>query len=342
MKAFYLIKNGASAEAFELRDLPNLEPEKNQVLIEVKAFGLNFADVMARLGYYKACPPLPAIIGYDISGVIVKKGSEVKNLEINQKVIAFTRFGGYSTHALTDAQGVVPISEETDFCDAISLITQFATAYYASNITMQIHDNEHVLIHAAAGGVGTALVQLAKLKKCTIYGTAGSDEKLEYLKSIGVDYPINYKTQDFEIEIKKIRQTQGVDVIFDSIGGKNIKKDLNILSYGGRLAMYGAAQVAGNSNNKSFFRPLKVLFGYGKYRPTHFFANSQSMIGINMLKIGDYKPEIIQRCLKEVVELYNQKLISPTISKIYPAEKLAEAHEALQNRKTTGKIVIKW
>jgi NADPH2:quinone reductase len=342
MKAFYLVKNGSSSEAFELRELPVLKPSEKQVLIEVEAFGLNFADVMARLGYYKACPPLPTVIGYDVVGKILEKGSEVTNLEIGQRVIALTRFGGYATHSLADYRGVVPIKEDTDFSEATALATQFGTAYYASEISMQLHEKEHVLIHAAAGGVGTALVQLAKRRKCIIYGTAGSDEKIEYLRNIGVDFPINYNNQDFELEILKIRGQEKIDAIFDSIGGKYIKKDLNILAVGGRLAMYGAAQIAGASDKKSIFRQLKTLFGFGKYRPTQFFAKSQSIIGINMLKIGDYKPYILQKCLNDVVDLYNNNEIKPHISKIFSANQLTEAHDYLQKRKSIGKVVVKW
>lgn len=342
MKAYYLIKNGKSETAFELRNIKLSEPKDEEVTVEVEAFGLNFADVMARLGYYKACPPLPAVIGYDVVGRIIKKGRNVNDLEIGQRVTALTRFGGYATHVNTNHNGVVPIKEDTDATVATALATQYSTAYYASEFSMNMQKGEHVLIQAAAGGVGTALTQLAKRKGCIIYGTAGSEKKLEYIKNNGVDYPINYSKQDFYEYIKAQRGEKSIDIIFDSIGGSYVKKGLKLLAPGGRLAMYGAAQIAGNSNKKSIIRQLRTLFGFGKYSPVKFFAESQALIGVNMLQIGDFKPYILKKCMTEVVELYNNGEIKPYVGRVFNAEELAEAHNFLQKRESTGKVVMKW
>ncbi len=342
MKAYYLIKNGKSETAFELKDLHLNEPEDDEVTIETEAFGLNFADVTARLGYYKACPPLPAVIGYDVVGKIIKKGGNVKDLKIGQRVTALTRFGGYATHVNTNQSGVVPIKEDTDAGVALALATQYSTAYYAAEYSMNLQKGEYVLIQAAAGGVGTALTQLAKRKGCIIYGTAGNEGKIEYIKNNGVDFPVNYRKQDFYEYIKAQRGEKSIDAIFDSIGGNYVKKGLKLLAPGGRLAMYGAAQIVGDSNKKSLFRQLKVLFGFGKYSPTQFFGNSQALIGVNMLQIGDYKPYILKKCMTDVVDLYNKGEIKPVIGKIFDASELAEAHYFLQKRKSTGKLVCKW
>ncbi len=342
MEAYHLIKNGSSKTAFELREINLEEPTKNQVQIEVEVFGLNFADVMARLGYYKACPPLPTVIGYDVVGRITKLGNQVKDFKVGQRVTALTRFGAYSTHVNTSYYGVVPIEEDTDAATATALATQYSTAYYAAEYSMNLRKGEKVLIQAAAGGVGTALVQLAKRKGCIIYGTAGSEEKLKYLQKQGVDFPINYKENDFYEYIKQQKGDKSIDVIFDSIGGNYVKKALKLLAPGGRLAMYGAAQIAGDTDKKSLYRQLKTLFGFGKYRPTQFFGNSQAIIGVNMLQIGDYKPYILKECMTEVVELYKKGEIKPVVSKVFYAKDLAEAHEYLQKRKSVGKLVCKW
>ena len=342
MKAYYLVRNGNSKTAFELRDLKLEEPGNNDVTIEVEAFGLNFADVMARLGYYKACPPLPTVIGYDIAGKVTKKGRDVQNIEIGQRVTALTRFGGYATHVNTNQSGVVPIKNDTDATIATALATQYSTAYYAAEYSMNLQKGEHVLIQAAAGGVGTALTQIAKRKGCIIYGTAGSQEKLEYIKNNGVDFPINYRENDFYEYIKAQRGEKSIDAIFDSIGGNHVKKALKLLAPGGRLAMYGASQIAGDSDKKSLYRQLKTLFGFGKYRPTQFFGNSQALIGVNMLQIGDFKPYILKKCMTDVVDLYNRNEIKPNVSKVFNASELADAHDYLQKRKSTGKIVCKW
>ncbi|MCD6555997.1 MAG: zinc-binding dehydrogenase [Bacteroidales bacterium] len=342
MKAYYLVKNGNSNNAFELRDINLPEPKADEVSIEVEAFGLNFADVMARLGYYKACPPLPTVIGYDVAGKVIKKGANVKDIEIGQRVTALTRFGGYATHVNTNQSGVVPIKDNTDATVATALATQYSTAYYAAEFSMNLQKGEHVLIQAAAGGVGTALTQLAKRKGCIVYGTAGSEEKLKYIKNNGVDFPINYRKQDFYEYIKAQKGEKSMDAIFDSIGGNYVKKGLKLLAPGGRLAMYGAAQIAGDSDKKSLYRQLKTLFGFGKYSPTQFFGNSQAMIGVNKLQIGDFKPYILKKCMSDVVDLYNSGEIKPFIGKVYDAKDLAEAHNFLQKRKSVGKVVCKW
>ncbi len=342
MQAYYLIKNGSSKTAFELRDLQLEEPGQEEVTVEVEAFGLNFADVTARLGYYKACPPLPAVIGYDTVGKIIKKGKNVNDLEIGQRVTALTRFGGYATHVNTNQSGVVPIKKDTDAGIATALATQYSTAYYAAEFSMNLQKGEHVLIQAAAGGVGTALTQLAKRKGCIVYGTAGSEEKIEYIKNNGVDFPINYRKQDFFEYIKAQRGEKSIDAIFDSIGGNYVKKGLKLLAPGGRFAMYGAAQIVGNSDKKSIFRQVKTLVGFGKYSPTRFFAESQALIGVNMLQIGDFKPYILKKCMTEVVDLYNKGEINPVVGKVFKASELSEAHDFLQKRKSTGKLVCKW
>jgi NADPH2:quinone reductase len=342
MKAYHLIKNGSSKEAFELRNIILPEVKENEVKIEVEVFGLNFADVMARLGYYRACPPLPAVIGYDVVGKVIETGKNVKDIATGQRVTALTRFGAYATHVITNQSGVVPIKDDTDAATATALATQYATAYYASEFSMSLQVGEHVLIQAAAGGVGTALVQLAKRKGCIVYGTAGSEEKLSYLKEQGVDFPINYKNQDFYEYILSLKGEKSLDAVFDSIGGNSVKKGLKLLAPGGRLAMYGAAQIAGDSDSKSLYRQLKTLFGFGKYRATQFFANSQALIGVNMLQIGDFKPYILKKCMTDIVELYENGEIKPVISKVFDSSELAEAHDFLQKRKSVGKVVVKW
>ncbi len=342
MEAFYLIKNGKAEEAFELRSTEISKPTDFEIVIDTEAFGLNFADVMARLGYYKACPPLPAVIGYDVVGRVIETGDKVERIKVGDRVTALTRFGGYSKRVVTSSFGAVVIPEDTDVTEALALATQYATAYYASEIAMQMHEGEHVLIQAAAGGVGTALVQLAKRRGCIVYGTAGSDEKIEYLKKIGVDFPINYNKIDFYDYIREKRGLKSMDVIFDSIGGDYVKKATRLLAPCGRLAIYGAAQIAGNSSKKNMLRALKTLWGFGKYSPTQFFGENQSLIGVNMLQLGDYKPQILKKCMREVVELYKNGEIKPTVGKVFKADELVEAHKYLQERKSVGKTAVVW
>ncbi len=334
-KAVYITKNGPSEKAFKIKSMGEVaDPELDEVGVEIEAFGLNFADVMARLGLYRDAPPLPSIIGYESVGKVVKKGQDAgDHVQVGDRVIAFTRFGSYAQYTNTKALGVVPIGDY-DTGKALALATQYCTAYYGSNVATNVMPGEKVLIQAAAGGVGTALIQLCKLKGCYIYGTAGSEKKLDYLRSLGVDQPINYRENNFWDVIK-----EPVDIVFDSIGGKHFRKGLSLLNKGGRMVAYGAASQTDSSN---IFGQVKFGLDFGIYHPAQFLMNCQSLIGINMLRIADHRPDIMKHCLGAVVELAHQGKIDPTVGGMYSIDQLNEAHDALEKRKTIGKIGVYW
>ncbi|MBD78942.1 MAG: alcohol dehydrogenase [Crocinitomicaceae bacterium] len=339
MKAVYLTSFGKpGSQAFEIREAEEPSIEPNEVKINAQAFGLNYADVMARKGIYNDCPELPAILGYECVGTVEEIGAEVTNVKTGDRVIAFTRFGSYAKKVVTHSMAVQKIDNDIPNGEAVALATQYCTAWFASNEAINMYKGEHVLIHAAAGGVGTALVQLAKEKDCIVYGTASSSRKLDYLKSIGVDYPINYKEQDFEEEIRKLRGKKKVDVIFDPIGGKNFNKSLKILAYGGRMVPYGAS----SRERKGILSLLKVAWGFGLHLPVGNIMKSQIWAGVNMLRIADYKPELIQRCLEGVYDFYTKGIAKPHVGGVYPVSQIGDAHDFLESRKSIGKIVVEW
>lgn len=334
MNALFLVKNGKPDQAFELRPHSITPVEAHEVIVEVEAFGINFADIMARLGHYRDCPPLPAVIGYEAVGWIREKGADVHHVEIGDRVVAFTRFGGYAQAVKTRGDAVVRIEKDYPAGKALALATQYCTAYYAAHVATNVLPGDRVLIQAAAGGVGTALVQLCKRMNCTIYGTAGSDYKLDHLKTLGVDHPINYRTQDFSKEI-----TEPLDVVFDSLGGDVYKKGYKLLDRGGRMVAYGAAA---QTNASTIFGKVKFGIDFGIYHPAQFIMESRALIGVNMLRIADYKPQTIQLCLSKVVELAQAGELDPHVGGMYPSSDLAKVHEMMEERKTMGKIGIFW
>lgn len=338
-KGFYLTQNGPADKAFSLQELPARSLESHQVRVATEGFGLNFADVTSRLGQYRECPPLPTIIGYEAVGRISEVGKEVPELKVGQRVLAFTRFGGYAEEVIVDHRGVVAIPEDWDLGFATALGTQYATAWYSSTYVTRLHPNERVLIHAAAGGVGTALVQIAKHNGCEIFGTAGSAEKIAYLKALGVDHPINYREVSFVDAVKEIIGDGRLDVVFDPIGGKTSRNGYKLLSSGGRMVLFGAASLTGKNNLPS---KLRFVFQMGFFHPIQFMMRSKSMIGVNMLKVGDYRPQALQRVLQEVVQAAKDGILHPAETTIYPADRLVEAHTLLENRQTRGKVAIAW
>ncbi len=339
MKAAYLVKYGNAAEAFEIREVSRPLPGAKQVLIKVEAFGLNFADVMARLGLYRDAPPLPSILGYDVVGRVEACGSEVSSLQAGDRVVALTRFGGYAEYAVAQEEVVGKISDEMSVGVATALSTQYCTAYYLAFEMANLQPKDQILIHAAAGGVGTALVQMAKQKQCEVFGTCSSSEKIDFLKKNLVDHPINYKEEDFAEQVRAIIGDGGLDVIFDPVGGKSIKKGFGLLGAGGRILSYGVSSM---NSTRSIFGKIRVLAQFGIYHPLQFLSNSRGMIGINMLTIADKNPDKISRVMKRVIRLTEEGVLRPHVGGEFAAEQLGDAHDFLGSRKSMGKIVVKW
>lgn len=340
MKTYTIVKYGEPEKAFELQQKPTPVPASNEILIAVEAFGINFADIMARNGLYQDAPPLPSVVGYEVVGRVEVCGSDVKNkLEKGTRVVAFTRFGGYATHVVTDERAVVPIGENMDAGEACALAVQYTTAWFCAEEMTRLRKGNHVLVQAAAGGVGTALVQLCKRHGCIIYGTAGSEKKLEYLRELGVDHPINYNKSDFLEEVKKIRP-EGLDVAFDSIGGKSFRKSFKSLNKGGRIVSYGISENLGGS--LQIFDTLKMVFNFGIYHPILLLLHSRGMTGVNMLRIADYHPDWLKVCLESVVDLLHKGEIKPVVGGVFSADKLAEAHRFVESRQSMGKVIVKW
>ncbi len=339
MKAAYLVKCGSAEDAFDIREVIKPEPKSDQVLIKVEAFGLNFADIAARYGKYRGAPPLPALLGYDVVGTVGKCGADVSHLVKGDRVTALTLFGGYAEYAIAEKGVTHKIPENITPGIAVALATQSCAAHYLSNRLTNIQENEKVLIHAAAGGVGTALVQLALHKKCIIFGTCSSHEKLEYLKENGVHHPIDHTKNDFAETIRTLVGNKGVDVVFNPIGGKSLKQGYRLLGAGGRLASYGVSSL---NSKKNIFGKMKDLWQFGMYHPVQFLSNSKGMIGMNMLKIAEEKPEKIAKVMQEVIQLQQKGILHPHVGAEYSIDQLAEAHRFLESRKSMGKIVVKW
>lgn len=338
MKAAVLVKFGKIENAFEIKEVPNPTLNDGQVLIQTEGFGLNYADIMAIQGDYEDCPKLPAIIGYDAVGRITETKGDCGDLKIGDRVTAMTRFGGYAEMVAAESSGCAVIKEYYLTGKAMALTTQYSTAYYNFNEVCTLHKGDKVLIQAAAGGVGTALVQMALDRGCEIFGTCGSDEKVEYLKSLGVHNPINYKKQDFFEEVKKVNGDYGLDAVFDAVGGASAKKGFKLLGSGGTLVLYGAASMTGTT----IVGKLKMVAGFGLYHPVQFMMSSKGIIGVNMLRIGDDRPHVLKRCLEKVVEMAEADILSPTVAKVFKIGQLTEALNFLKDRKSMGKVSVLW
>lgn len=338
MKTIQLIKNSDPESSFRLGELPKPAPADDEILVKLTCFGLNFADVMIRRGVYDGAPDLPSVIGFDAVGIVEETGAGVHRFKPGDRVLCLTRFGSYAEYVCAKEIASILIPDNISDAAATALATQYCTACYAADELVSLHKGDHVLIHAGAGGLGTALIQWAKHKGCFIYATAGSDEKIEYLKSLGVNHPINYNKTNFIEELRKYGPKDGIDVIFDGIGGSSVRKGISCLASGGRMVCHGASGFIG----KSLIQKLGVFLQFGFFHPIQFMKSSKSLIGINMMCIADDKPEIINKILNKVIHYTSEGIFIPKVSAVFPAEEIAGAHKLLEGRSSIGKIVVEW
>lgn len=338
-EGFVLIKNGSSEQAFQLKEIELSTVNPNEVLIECEAFGLNYADVMARLGLYREAPPMPCVIGYEVVGIVKEVGSNVSQTYLGKRVVGFTRFGGYAKHAITSEDAIVEIGD-LDANTALSLATQGVTAYYMSCIATTIQPNDRILIHAAAGGVGTLLIQIAKSKGAIVYAKVGNASKIEQCRTLGADEVIDYSTGDYSNQLKSILGNNSLDLSFNPVGGSTYKKDLSLLGSTSKIVLFGGSELS--SGKWGIFSKLNFVRKMGFFTPIVMMMQSKSVIGINMLKVADHRPDILRNCLTEVYKLYQSGIIAPVEGGMFQKDELAKAHALLESGKSTGKISVHW
>jgi len=326
----------------QISQVPKPKPKDDEILIRVHCFGINFADTMARRGNYPDAPPFPFVPGYDVSGEVVGLGANVDSFMLGTRVAAFTNFGGYAEYAVTKAIGAFELPPDMSYEDGASIPTVFVTAYYCLYMTGPVRRGDKILIHAAAGGVGLALIQLAKLEGLTIYGTAGPD-KLQMLKDEwGVDHCIDYRSRDFVEEIYKLNGVRkgNMDLIVDSIGGTQLKKDLVLLRACGRVITIGIAAL----NERGFVNTLGMVGNYLSMVTTNsvdLLLHSTSFCGVNMKRVSDDRPDIVAECLQQIKSLFYKGALRTFVTKVYDWKDINQAHADIESRKTRGKLIAR-
>ena len=337
MDVLSLIRHGSANDAFALRSLPDPVPGPGQVRIAVEASGINFADILARRGAYPEAPKPPCVLGFEVVGRIDASGPGISS--VGQRVLALTRFGGYASRVVVPAGSIVPIPEEMSAGAAAALGTQGVTAWLAAESLVRIEAGDHVLVHSAAGGVGTLLVQLACARGAVVIGTVGSDDKFPLLEKLGA-LPINSRSHDFASEFRRLSGGRRPDVIFDAVGGASVRKGLALLATGGRLVSYGVATLAGGG--WALPRAVRMFLGFGFLHPLSLLMRSKGLIGLNLLALSDEKPELVGRALEATVDLAARGTLSPIVDREFAAAAVGEAHAHVESRRSVGKIVLRW
>ncbi len=322
MKAIQLEKFGGP-EVLEIVEIDRPVPTGREVLIEIKAIGVNYADTARREGQYVVKTPLPFIPGAEIAGVVTAVGEKVESVKPGMRVVTLIESGGYSEFALADERSLIPIPEQLDFQNAAALPLQGLSAYHVLKTMGRLEKGETVLVHAAAGGVGTLSVQLAKLFGAgKIIATASSPEKLELARKMGADVLINYSESNWVEQVLEATGGKGVDVALEMVGGEVFNNTLKCLATFGRLVVFGAA-----SGEQSRMYPSSLM------------ARNQSVIGFFLPQIMR-KPELLQSSLVELLTYLGEGKLKLTIGGVFPLEEAANVHVLLQSRKTTGKLIL--
>jgi len=337
VRAVVLAEKG-NPEVLRVEERPDPELRPGCVRVRVRAAGVNFADVMARMGLYPDAPELPFVPGYEIAGEIDAVGEGVEGLEPGDRVAGGTRFGGYAERAVTPASAVVEIPPDWSFEEGAALPVVYATAYAGLVSFGNVRAGERVLIHAAAGGVGIAAVQIAKLLGAEAFGTA-SPEKHDALRGFGLDHAIDYRGKDFVDEIRRVSgEAEPLDLVLDGIGGRSWKQSFSLLRPGGRLVCFGAATLVGGEK-RNLPRAAAALARTPRFNPIKLASDSKAVIGLNMLRLWDSRGDL-EEFVEPLSQWAAQGLIKPVIAGTFPLERAPDAHRMLQDRKNVGKVVL--
>lgn len=308
------------------------KPQKNQVRIKVLTTSASFTDTLIRRGIYpnvKEKPPFSP--GYDLVGIVDELGEGVNNLAVGQKVADLTVIGAYTEYICLDANSVVPVPENLDNGETVSLILSYLTAYQMLHRSAKIKNGQTVLIHAAAGAVGTALIQLGKLMNLKMYGTA-SKSKHDFIEKMGA-IPIDYKNQDFAKVINK-KEPNGIDAVFDPMGGDYFPRSLGVLKKKGTLVGFGFQNSASGNGGNMILDFLKIqLWNLLPTKPSANFYLITSM--------RKKHPKWFQEDLSTLFKLLSDKKIKPEIGKIMTLDQAVEAHKLVENAEIEGKIILK-
>ncbi|MDE3109699.1 MAG: zinc-binding dehydrogenase, partial [Acidobacteriota bacterium] len=327
-----MVRRYGPPEVFELQQLPDPQPKPGEVLIRVKAIGVNFADLLQRMGIYPETPKPPFIPGLEVAGVVDKAaeaGAEEnsESLRPGDAVVAQTNFNAYAEWVAVPAASVFRLPAGMGFTDGAAIPVNYLTAYEAIVTMGNMQPGHRILIHGAAGGVGTAAVQIARAKGLFVFGTAGP-AKQEYLRKIGVQHAIDYEKADFAEVIGKYAPG-GVEMVMDPIGGKSWRKSYECLAPTGRLVTYGFSAVAGPDGKMSRIRAAKTLMQTPKFNPLDLMKKGAAVIGVN-LRQARLRGDRLRSAMNEIFRLYAAGKIKPIISKTFPLEQAAAAHQFVQ------------
>jgi len=336
MKQVWIIATGGP-ENLRLREAPDPQPQAGELRIRVRASGINFADILARKGLYPDAPKLPAVVGYEVSGIVDAAGPQVDAAWIGKEVFSLTRFRGYADTVVVRQIQTFEKPAALSFEQAAAIPVNYLTAWQLLVVMGALKPGETVLIHNAGSGVGLAAIDIARHIGATTYGTASAG-KHAFLKQRGLHEAIDYTKLDWTREVARLTQGRGVELVTDPLGGSEWKKSYHALRHTGRLGMFGAS-TATESNLPGPLKLLKVGLGMPWFNPVALMNQNRSVFGVNLGHLWHEAPKI-EAWMKAVLDGVDAGWVRPHVDRTFPLERAGEAQAYIEARKNKGKVVL--
>ncbi|HLW92344.1 MAG TPA: medium chain dehydrogenase/reductase family protein [Roseiarcus sp.] len=339
MRQIWITKAGAP-EVLAVKEAPDPEPKAGEMRIRVEAAGVNFADVMGRMGAYPDLPPIPVVPGYEVAGRVDQVGAGVEASFIGRDVFALTRFGGYADVICVPEKQVFARPVDMSALQGAAIPVNYLTAWQLIVAMGGLKRGETVLIHSAGGGVGIAAIQIAKHIGAHIIGTASSTKHAD-LSALGADHLIDYRKEDFEAKAREITNGRGVELVLDAVGGESFKKGYRLLAPTGRLGMFGVSSLA-TDKTRSLLAMVSTLAAtpWLQFNPMSLINANKGVFGVNL---GHMWGEVdrIREWADEILRLWGEGAIRPKIAATFRFDEAPAAHHYIQDRKNIGKVLLK-
>ena len=333
MKAVIVTKHG-DPDKMEIQDVSMPIPGPNEICIKVSKAGINFADILSRMGLYPGAPKPPFTPGMEVSGTIHELGPDVEGFEVGDRVVGSGTNGGYAEYTVSNCKGVFKIPKDVSFEVAASFPAVYLTSYLMIIHPGDLQPGESILIHGAAGGVGLASIELAKNAGAkTIFGTC-SPSKHEFIQERGV-LPVD--KDNFLAEIMQWTDDKGVDLVLDPIGGEHLMQSYRCLGSGGRVCSFGISDMA-PGKKRSHWHRIKSWLSFPKFDPLKMMTSNRGVFGIHLGRWKNW--EHLDKARKDLMGWISEGKISPHVDKVFPSEKVSDAHHYIQDRKNIGKVLL--
>jgi NADPH:quinone reductase-like Zn-dependent oxidoreductase len=330
MRAVVITKHGPP-EVLQVQERPEPRPGPGDVLVDVKAAGINFADTMARVGLYPDAPKTPCVVGYEVAGTVAAVGESVDGFAEGDRVMAGTKFDGYAERVAVPASDVVPLADRLSFEQGAAIPVNYTTAWQGLLGYGPLGDGDRVLIHAAAGGVGIAATQIAKSRGAEVWGTA-SPGKHQAIRGFGVDHPLDYTRSGWEKGLPPF------DVIMDAVGGKSFRTSYKLLRPGGRLIAFGASSVM-SGDSRNLLTAGKVALSMPRFNLIKQMSTSKAVVGLNMLTLWTDRGTLAP-WITPLRALIDNGVVEPVVAEAFPFHRAPDAHRYIAERRNVGKVVL--